>query len=103
MFDVRGSMFDVEENPCSSAKSAVNDSVCAEASKPCIIFHHQRQMTRFALHRSNLFGSFPDLQSHRAQTKKHSIARWMTWPTPRIIFLNRWSPMRRCEIAKLKR
>src|SRR5436190_12348095 len=43
-------------------------------------------MTRFALHRSNLFGSFPDLQSHRAQTKKHSIARWMTWPMPRIIF-----------------
>src|SRR4029077_1318455 len=59
-------------------------------------------MTRFALHRSNLFGSFPDLQSHRAQTKKHSIAPWMTWPMPRIIFSNRWSPMRRRVIAKTK-
>jgi hypothetical protein len=44
---------------------------------------------KFARRRSNLFGNFADLQSHRAPTKKHSIALWMTWSMPRIIFLNR--------------
>ena len=48
-----------------------------------MIFHHQPRMTRFALRRSNLFESFPGLQSHRTQIKKHSIARSMTWPMPR--------------------
>ena len=61
-------------------------------------------MTRFARRRSNLFETFRIYKAIARKTKKHlNRAVDDVSPCRRIIFLNRWSAMRRRRIAKRKR